>query len=50
MNATYTPTDAQMALMVPTVGHELFHVLQNQYDPRMGSQMNWGATTPWLWY
>ena len=44
-------TADNMDLMTVTLGHELFHVLQNQYDARSGPGIATDSTGgPWLWY
>lgn len=50
VNRTYL-TAQNLQLMTVTAGHELFHVLQNQYDARSGPGISTDTTGgPWLWY
>lgn len=52
LNANMMATPEQMGIMRSTAAHELFHVLQNLYDPRDAAQIKnpWGSESPWLWY
>jgi uncharacterized protein (TIGR03437 family) len=50
LNANMMGTPEQMGIMRSTAAHELFHVLQNLYDPRDAAQIKFGGETPWLWY
>ena len=55
INADHMKSDADMTVMLPSAGHELFHVLQNLYDARpfysiASLSLAWIVGGPWLWY
>jgi hypothetical protein len=50
VNIAHLQSDADLAIQKPTVGHELFHVLQNLYDAHTGHQIATTELPGWLWY
>ncbi len=48
LNTDLIKDEAELAEAKITSSHELFHVLQNLYDPRAGTRQAMGASS-WLW-
>jgi uncharacterized protein (TIGR03437 family) len=48
LNSKFLASDGDIPTMSLTASHELFHVLQNLYDPRWGSRQAM-EQTKWLW-
>jgi uncharacterized protein (TIGR03437 family) len=48
LNSKFLKTDGDIPAMQILAGHELFHVLQNVYDPRAGARQSM-EQTQWLW-